>query len=244
MAQPEPVSLCSNCQAAIDSWNSLETYSSKDGSFKYCAPYILVETALAGCPLCLLFWNQLDDSDQNKLRAANIQNTPASQSLVYVRSFFMIYLELPVLELRVRFPAVKLYPHAKGIVPSGMVQGRTHADSTLETCTGSTNVLRLAAKWLENCVENHHGCHSFSKFIPTRLIDIGAETLITPRLVLGTSILPGTRYVTLSHCCKFFIGSRNIPFTLRMRLRSTFCYNVVCPTLDNNLHMQHFYITC
>ncbi|KAF2836682.1 HET-domain-containing protein, partial [Patellaria atrata CBS 101060] len=57
-----------------------------------------------------------------------------------------------------------------------------------------------AAKWLENCVENHTLCKSTSSdpYLPTRVLDIGLDSSRDPFL-FETNGQPG-KYVALSYC--------------------------------------------
>jgi hypothetical protein len=56
--------------------------------------------------------------------------------------------------------------------------------------------------WLKDCIETHHGaCTSLpSDFLPNRLLYVGTLSEPTLRIQLRDEILPGARYLTLSHC--------------------------------------------
>ena len=68
--------------------------------------------------------------------------------------------------------------------------------------TNSYISLWLARKWIRQCVENHDTCKapSLERRLPTRLVDLGSEAVIRPRLCLGRSLPIETQYATLSHC--------------------------------------------
>jgi hypothetical protein len=71
----------------------------------------------------------------------------------------------------------------------------------MESSTGSDSSLNLAEQWLHDCSTKHKTCQaSTTGFLPTRLIDIGLDSVPRPRISLGEHIAPGTRYLTLSHC--------------------------------------------
>lgn len=77
--------------------------------------------------------------------------------------------------------------------------------SVITPFTGSDQSLNISREWLGNCNNSHFACRrqvaTDSNFIPTRLIDIGAEELVlTPRLCLKKNIPPNIEYFTLSHC--------------------------------------------
>ena len=81
-----------------------------------------------------------------------------------------------------------------------------------ESYTCSARAKEAASQWLDNCVSNHEECSQtmLSDFLPTRLIDIGTEGSIVPRLVNSTSFKSPQRYITLSHC-----WGGQVPMTLR-----------------------------
>lgn len=80
----------------------------------------------------------------------------------------------------------------------------------LPSSTASAGSIDLAQHWLKNCLENHIECEkhlsklkgSDSSWLPTRLIDVGADMgKLTPRLAISSDFAnPVTiQYVTLSH---------------------------------------------
>jgi len=62
--------------------------------------------------------------------------------------------------------------------------------------------LRLANRWLKNCAINHEECSEgfLSGFMPSRLIDIGLDGAISPKLIETSSMISPQRYLSLSHC--------------------------------------------
>ncbi|KAF2108070.1 heterokaryon incompatibility protein-domain-containing protein, partial [Lophiotrema nucula] len=72
--------------------------------------------------------------------------------------------------------------------------------------TNAKEVLGLARKWLDTCLNEHEACRarasSSKNFIPTRLIEITPinESIMSLRLVHGQDLPPETQYLTLSHC--------------------------------------------
>ncbi|KAK3401095.1 heterokaryon incompatibility protein-domain-containing protein [Sordaria brevicollis] len=82
-----------------------------------------------------------------------------------------------------------------------------HAEECLPFSTGSTDALKPAKVWLQDCLQYHQDCHPDdfspgSERLPTRLVDIGdVQGHITPRLVItpNSATLANTPYLTLSH---------------------------------------------
>lgn len=76
-------------------------------------------------------------------------------------------------------------------------------DAVAGTSTESSTALDVARRWLRLCDTSHINCqkwiHQSSDFLPTRLVDIGPDDGHTPRVCEGSSLAPGTSYVTLSH---------------------------------------------
>jgi hypothetical protein len=66
--------------------------------------------------------------------------------------------------------------------------------------TVSDAAVNIALGWIGDCLLKHIHCHVSSAFLPTRLVDVGSNSNPTLRLVLGEIVLPGSRYLTLSHC--------------------------------------------
>ena len=62
----------------------------------------------------------------------------------------------------------------------------------------------LAKRWLQRCQTSHSICQSATKFIPTRVIDVGDKHFfhyfMKPVLRNGKDLPSGSRYLTLSHC--------------------------------------------
>lgn len=74
--------------------------------------------------------------------------------------------------------------------------------------TSSDASYELAKYWLRNCCTNDREAHNFcidaaakaaTRPLPTRLIDVNAWP-VSARLVLSSSLDPGTDFVALSHC--------------------------------------------
>ncbi|KAH7351176.1 heterokaryon incompatibility protein-domain-containing protein [Rhexocercosporidium sp. MPI-PUGE-AT-0058] len=68
--------------------------------------------------------------------------------------------------------------------------------------TGSSKTLQLANRWLNDCAINHAGCSEgfIPGFMPSRLIDIGLDGAILPKLIETSSMTSPQRYLSLSHC--------------------------------------------
>ena len=77
----------------------------------------------------------------------------------------------------------------------------------------SPQSFELFKEWLSNCCENHSECQKLEAglgyspsllknphFLPTRLVDLGREKLLHPKLCNKEELLESPRYMTLSHC--------------------------------------------
>jgi hypothetical protein len=66
--------------------------------------------------------------------------------------------------------------------------------------TASDAAVNVALNWVKNCSSKHKDCHSVSRFLPTRLIDVGSGPNPVVRLALREDVPLTSRYLTLSHC--------------------------------------------
>lgn len=71
--------------------------------------------------------------------------------------------------------------------------------------TGDDTTWAIIQTWLDNCLQTHPRCNErrSATFVPARLLRLETGTGPEPvfRLVHASEVEPGTRYVTLSHCC-------------------------------------------
>jgi hypothetical protein len=67
--------------------------------------------------------------------------------------------------------------------------------------TSSDHTMHWIKTWLFVCLYQHKECGALenSNFMPTRVIDAGTSD-DSPRLCYGQNVVPGSRYLTLSHC--------------------------------------------
>jgi hypothetical protein len=68
--------------------------------------------------------------------------------------------------------------------------------------TGSKESLDLARTWLNDCKQSHADCqlNRISDWVPTRLIDLGCESEVVPKIVEFRNCRSDIEYCTLSHC--------------------------------------------
>ncbi|KAK3394998.1 heterokaryon incompatibility protein-domain-containing protein [Podospora didyma] len=96
-------------------------------------------------------------------------------------------------------------------LPMELVTVLTKTDDELEDAaqknldnqgsTGTPETLDMAKTWLNTCVANHPSCEPTqpSSWLPTRLLDVGSVGDRTVRLVSGSLLELGSRYVALSY---------------------------------------------
>ncbi|CAO2649674.1 Nn.00g009660.m01.CDS01 [Neocucurbitaria sp. VM-36] len=82
--------------------------------------------------------------------------------------------------------------------------GFPSSTATVPQSTGDPEVLKVAGRWLSQCLDNHSSCEhdDFSPdkpWYPKRLLDVSAPSG-QPRLVITRKEEPKERYATLSHC--------------------------------------------
>jgi hypothetical protein len=71
----------------------------------------------------------------------------------------------------------------------------------LSSSTASASSWTVAKQWLNECTTEHRLCaRKKNASLPTRLIDIGVSTTISPRLCETSEVASCTKYATLSHC--------------------------------------------
>ena len=81
----------------------------------------------------------------------------------------------------------------------------TNNQGIVETDHRDEHSIEVARKWIKNCLETHAYCNRTLPFpqkriMPSRLIDIGSGSTLTPRLCTTEALPADTKYVTLSHC--------------------------------------------
>ena len=76
---------------------------------------------------------------------------------------------------------------------------KTHV---LSSNTGSMEVLKIAAHWMDNCVKSHQKCNQDAETnkLPARVLDLGIPGSSKVSLHITTGDSPKAPYVTLSHC--------------------------------------------
>jgi len=72
----------------------------------------------------------------------------------------------------------------------------------LSPTTSTDSIVQLARNWIDVCQNSHEGCKAQSSVAwrPTRLISVGLDHGIKPRLCVSSMLPQDLRYVTLSHC--------------------------------------------
>ena len=81
-------------------------------------------------------------------------------------------------------------------------EDRHSTNRLFSSSTSSSESWSTATRWLSECLENHDECarvSGSSDWIPTRLLDVGAQPADLIRLVDGCDLASETRYTTLSH---------------------------------------------
>ncbi|KAK3938702.1 hypothetical protein QBC46DRAFT_439773 [Diplogelasinospora grovesii] len=74
----------------------------------------------------------------------------------------------------------------------------------ISPCTGDDTTWGIIQGWLAACLQTHGDrCNErpSATFVPPRLLQLEPAAAETFRVVHATEVEPGTRYVTLSHCC-------------------------------------------
>lgn len=74
---------------------------------------------------------------------------------------------------------------------------------SVEDKTSSDSSWNVVLQWIDTCSENHHACIGVCTalpLLPTRVIDIGINHEVEPRLHVSGLYGEKARYVTLSHC--------------------------------------------
>lgn len=76
---------------------------------------------------------------------------------------------------------------------------------SISPSTGDDTTWDIIRGWLDTCLQTHDRCNQRPQesFVPSRLLQLDTATGPEPvfRVVEATEVEPGTRYVTLSHCC-------------------------------------------
>jgi len=81
----------------------------------------------------------------------------------------------------------------------------------IEDKTSSNSTWNLASQWIDTCSASHRTCLSADVApppLPTRIIDIGPNEGIEPRLYMSGSGTKNAKYITLSHCWGSYVPMR------------------------------------
>jgi hypothetical protein len=74
-------------------------------------------------------------------------------------------------------------------------------EQSATTRTSAPEVLQLARRWLNECLDSHEDCtENNGNWFPPRLLDVGNMSNSPPRLILTDKEKPEGNYATLSHC--------------------------------------------
>ena len=76
--------------------------------------------------------------------------------------------------------------------------------------TGDNKTWTVIQRWLDTCLQTHDRCKekASKSLTPTRLLQLepGVDPQPSFRVVHASEVEPGTRYATLSHCCRLEEG--------------------------------------
>ncbi|KAG7047276.1 heterokaryon incompatibility protein [Colletotrichum scovillei] len=107
--------------------------------------------------------------------------------------------------------------------------------------------LSLVKNWVRECEDHHQSCHSAPATLPTRVVDVGVEGVMEPRLVVTSGEVG--RYMTLSHCWGLHPVIRTTSETINDHIKSL-PMSKLPPTfrdavlITRSLGVQYLWIDC
>lgn len=167
-------------------------------------------SALQGCQLCWLRFNQITDEEKATLsRTQNIkygcweseigdgtafeyerlgEEEPLTHSISLVPEQ-QVSLAAPITTLR----RMEQNEHFANADPVHNVWSSNNSVASFTT----------ASMWIRGCLQNHETCNQTSptgRHLPTHLIDLSTDKCVRPRLCYGRDLPVEASYMTLSHC--------------------------------------------
>lgn len=250
---------CQVCQQSLRGEREQGSWS-EPGKFSYSHHESAIDIRTAahrGCHLCSVFWSLLSPEEISKilghdkdvrgdLGRTNITKCDPVRISVSVREATLG--DAGETTLQIAFPLE--YPEFDdwygrfcvkhvGLMPAQEIEQLGH-DHEITHNTATDANFALAKTWLNTCVSNHASCSDHGSvgelWFPTRLIEIdhrGDDSEV--RIVIPSSHLPTSPYMTLSHCW----GSARFP-KLTMGNLETMKSRVAVLTLPNTFrHAIH-----
>ena len=167
-------------------------------------------SAQQGCQLCWLRFNQVSDNEKTTLSR--------DQSIRY--GYWESRVGNGIAFDYTRLGGEKPLTHSISVVPGEQMklspvitvlrrmeqnEHFSNADPVHEVWSSSNSFASFttASMWLHDCLTNHEICRrasSSSRVLPTRLVDVGPEESVQPRLCSSKDLPVQTPYLTLSHC--------------------------------------------
>ncbi|KJZ70094.1 hypothetical protein HIM_10521 [Hirsutella minnesotensis 3608] len=129
-----------------------------------------------------------------------------------------------------------------------------NTNTKISPSTGDDATWRIIQRWLDTCLQAHEACNQRPRvtFCPTRLLRLETANGPEPvfRVVDASQVEPGTRYVTLSHCCGTDDDSIKLTQVTLAQLSSPQPLSVLPLTFKealavvNRLGLTHLWIDC
>ncbi|KAI8625020.1 HET-domain-containing protein [Xylariaceae sp. FL1651] len=185
--------------------------------FEHFDGHFLGKSAENGCAICTIVWNSHQPARQALARGEEIclrydygRFLGSDQQSFAVKFYPFCLLEasgqmmpmmMPIITLTLEPYTTEINDYGSArIIPSMPAEGYilANGDSSCRgtSSTGSSEVIVLIARWLEQC-----SCvSSGSAFVPERLLDVDVSQLDMVRIVKGSTIPETPRYIALSHC--------------------------------------------